>query len=79
MRTFIGGSGQLPEVKPSVTKLADLSVADPAVALKLLELRHISPDGVRYEIVSDPQKIKTVPVPGLERSAHGPGRAVRQR
>jgi hypothetical protein len=56
MRMFIGGLGQLPEVKPSVTKLADLSVADPTVVLKLLVLRHISPNDVRYEMVRVPQK-----------------------
>jgi hypothetical protein len=40
-----------------VLKLTAFSEAIPEVNANGLSLRHISPDAVRYEIVSDPQNI----------------------
>jgi hypothetical protein len=57
MWTFVGGSGQFPLGKPSVKKSTACSDAVPEVTPNELSLRHISPDGVRYEMVSDPQNI----------------------
>ena len=57
MRTFVGGSGQFPRGKPSAEKNTDCSDALPEVNVNELSLRHISPEVVRYEIVSDPQNI----------------------
>ena len=57
MWTFVGGSGQFPLGKPSVLKLTAFSEAIPEVNANGLSLRHISPDAVRYEMVSVPQNI----------------------
>jgi len=57
MCTFVGESGQFPLVKPSVKKSTAFSDAVPAVTSNELSLRHISPDAVGYEMVSDPQNV----------------------
>jgi hypothetical protein len=57
MWAFDGGSGQFPRGKPSVKKVTAFSEATPQVDANALSLRHISPDAVRYEMVSDPQNI----------------------
>jgi len=57
MWTVVGGSGQFPRGKPSVKKSTAFSDAVPEVTPNELSLRHISPDAVRYEMVSDPQNI----------------------
>ena len=57
MWAFVGGSGQFPPEKFSAKKSTAFSAALPAVTANGLSLRHISPDAVRYEIVSDPQNI----------------------
>lgn len=54
---LVGGSGQFPLGKPSVEKKTAFSVAIPEVTRNALSLRHISPDGIGYEMVSVPQNI----------------------
>jgi len=55
MWTLVGGSGQLPLGKPWAEKKRAFSEPLPDVESKTLSLRHVSPDAVRYEMVSDPQ------------------------
>jgi hypothetical protein len=57
MWAFVGGSGQFPPEKFSAKKSTAFSDALPEVNANGLSLRHISPDAVRYEMVSDPQNI----------------------
>lgn len=57
MWTFVGESVQSPRGKPSVKISTACSEACPEVNPNELSLRHVSPDAVRYEIVSVPQKL----------------------
>jgi hypothetical protein len=57
MWMFVGGSGQFPLGKPSAEKEIAFSATQPEVSKNALSLRHVSPDAVRYEMVSVPQNI----------------------